>query len=147
MLDKDQIMSSQEDSTARPHGLTMEWWRHQMETFSALLSLCTGNSPVAGEFRSQRPVTRSIDVFFDLHLNKRLSKQPWARWFETPLCPLWRDCNGMSFVSVVEEKKMIVLYGEVRLCVPLNVTVICSSSQNQSSTSSAQTIWFLKGKG
>ena len=31
-----------------------------------------------GEFPAQRPVTRSFDVFFDLHLGKRLSKQPWA---------------------------------------------------------------------
>ena len=45
------------------------WWRHQMETFSALLALCAGNSPVSGEFPSQRPVTRSFDVFFDLCLN------------------------------------------------------------------------------
>ena len=45
-----------------------------METFSALLDLCEGNSPVTGEFPSQRPVTQSFDVFFDLHLNKRLSK-------------------------------------------------------------------------
>ena len=44
------------------------WWRHQMETFSALLALCAGNSPVTGEFPSQRPVTRSFDVFFDLCL-------------------------------------------------------------------------------
>ena len=29
-----------------------------------------------GEFPTQRPVTRSFDVFFDLRLNKRLSKQP-----------------------------------------------------------------------
>ena len=36
-----------------------------METFSALLALCAGNSPVTGEFPSQRPVTRSFDVFFD----------------------------------------------------------------------------------
>ena len=43
-----------------------------METFSALLALCVGNSPVTGEFPSQRPVTRSFDVFFDLRLNKRL---------------------------------------------------------------------------
>ena len=35
---------------------------------SALLALCAGNSPVIGEFPSQRPVTRSFDVFFDLHL-------------------------------------------------------------------------------
>ena len=26
--------------------LTKSWWRHQMETFSALLALCAGNSPV-----------------------------------------------------------------------------------------------------
>ena len=49
-------------------------WRHQTETLSALLVLCAGNSPVTGEFPSQRPVTRSFDVFFDLCLNKRLSK-------------------------------------------------------------------------
>ena len=48
--------------------------RHQIETFSALLALCAGNSPVTGEFPSQRPVTRSFDVFFDLGLIKRLSK-------------------------------------------------------------------------
>ena len=51
------------------------WWRHQMETFSALLAICAGNSPVTGEFPTQRPVTRSFDVFFDLRLNKRLGKQ------------------------------------------------------------------------
>ena len=49
-------------------------WRHQMETFSALLAICVGNSPVPGEFPAQRPVTRSFDVFFYLRLNKRLSK-------------------------------------------------------------------------
>ena len=69
------------------------WWRHQMETFSALLALCAGNSPVTGEFPSQRPVTRSFDVFFDLHLNKRLSKQWWGWWFETPSRLLERHCN------------------------------------------------------
>ena len=42
------------------------WWSHQMETFTALLALCVGNSPVTGEFLSQRPVTGSCDVFFDL---------------------------------------------------------------------------------
>ena len=71
------------------------WWRHQMETFSALLALCAGNSPVTGEFPSQRPVTRSFDVFFDLSLNKQLSKQSRRRWFETILCSLWRQCNVM----------------------------------------------------
>ena len=72
------------------------WWRHQMETFSALLALCAGNSPVTGEFPEQRPVTLSIDIFFVLHLNKRLSKQSWGWWFETPSCPLWCHCNEMA---------------------------------------------------
>ena len=69
------------------------WWRHQMETFSALLAICVGNSPVAGEFPAQRPVTRSFDVSFDLRPNKRLSKQSWGWWFETLSCPLWRQRN------------------------------------------------------
>ena len=64
-----------------------------METFSALLALCAGNSPVPGEFPAQRPATRSFDVFFDLRLNKRFSTQSGDWWFETLSCPLWRHCN------------------------------------------------------
>ena len=135
----------------------MQWWRHQMETCSALLTLCAGNSAITGQrhcvrldprisyaipwwmetlsrdteslqwrhngrddvpnhplhdclvnrlFKAQikenikaphhwpqRPVTRSFDVFFDLRLNKRLSKQSRGWWFETLLRPLWRHCN------------------------------------------------------
>ena len=59
----------------------ISWWRHQMETFSALLALRAGNSPVPGEFPAQRPGTRSFDVFFDLRPNKRLSKQSWGNNF------------------------------------------------------------------
>ena len=58
-----------------------------MKTFSALLAICAGNSPVLGEFPAQRPVTRSFDVFFDLRVNKRLSKQSRGWWFETLSCP------------------------------------------------------------
>ena len=49
-----------------PNEYSMSLWRHQMETFYALLALCAGNSLVTGEFASQRPVTRSFGVFFDL---------------------------------------------------------------------------------
>ena len=69
------------------------WWRHQMEIFSALLANCAGNSPVSGEFHAQSLATRSFDVFFDLRLNKRLSKQSRGWWFETLYHPLWRHCN------------------------------------------------------
>ena len=40
-----------------------------METFSALLAICAGNSPVTVEFPAQRPVTRSFDIFSELCLN------------------------------------------------------------------------------
>ena len=73
--------------------ISISWWRHQMETFSALLAICAANSPVSGEFPAQRSVTRSFDIFFDLRLNKRLSKKSWGWWFETLSCPLWRQCN------------------------------------------------------
>ena len=69
------------------------WWRHQMEIYSALLAICAGNTPVTGEFPAQRPVTRSFDVFFDLRVKKRLSKQSRGWSFETLSRPLWRHCN------------------------------------------------------
>ena len=49
-----------------------------METFSALL--------VPGEFPTHRPVTRSFDVFYDLCLNKQLSKQSWGPPSESAHC-------------------------------------------------------------
>ena len=39
------------------------WWRHQMDTFSVLLAICAGNSPVTSVFPTPKPVTRSFDVF------------------------------------------------------------------------------------
>ena len=66
-----------------------------MEAFSALLSICVGNSPVTGEFPTQKPVTRNFDVFFDVRPNKRLSKQSWGWWFLTPSRPLWRNLNDI----------------------------------------------------
>ena len=79
----------------------LSWWRHQMETFSALLAFCAGNSPVTGEFSAQRPVTRSFDVFFDLRLDKRLSKQSWGWWVETPSRSLWRHCNILCLIWIM----------------------------------------------
>ena len=69
-----------------------------METFSALLALCAGNSPVNGDIPTQRPVTRSFDVFFDLRLNKQVGKQSWGWWSETPTRSSWRQSNGLPLV-------------------------------------------------
>ena len=89
---------------ARLSQIVLSWWHHQGGIFSALLAFCAGNSPVTGEFPSQRPVTRSFDVFFDLRLNWRSSKQSWGWWFQTPSCPLWRHCNGLKYISCCRKK-------------------------------------------
>ena len=81
----------------------MDWVRKGEEPLSMMKSsngnifrvtdpLCGERVP--GDFPAKGPVTRSVDVFFDLRLNKRLSKQSWGWWFETPLRPLWRHCNA-----------------------------------------------------
>ena len=64
--------------------------------FSALLALCAGTLPVTGELPTQRPVTRSFDVFVELCVNKQLSKQPCGWCFQTPVSSLWRHCNACS---------------------------------------------------
>ena len=88
------------------------WWRHPMETFSALLAICAGNSRVPGEFPAQRPVTRSFDVFFDLRLNQRLSKQSWCCWFETLPRPWWRHCNMHKLNAIQSwQRSLVFLYG------------------------------------
>ena len=82
------------------HGLIMK--RHDIEMTSTIMTSSNGNifrvpghlCRVTGEFPAQRPVTWSFDVFFDLGLNKRFSKQSWGWWFETPMRSLWRHCNA-----------------------------------------------------
>ena len=81
-----------------------------METVSALLAICAGNSPVPVEFLAQRPVTRSFDVFPDLHLNKLLSKQSWGSWFETLSRPLWRHRNEYPNTAIKESNLSHNLY-------------------------------------
>ena len=89
------------DRTSYQHfSRTLPWWRHQVVTFSALLAICAGNSPITGEFPTQGPVTRGFDVFFDLHLNKRLSKQSWGWSFETLSRPLLRHRNAQTGIKL-----------------------------------------------
>ena len=56
------------------------------------------------EFPAQRPVTRSFHVFFDLRLDKPLSKQSWGWWFETPSSSLWRHCNAARISDYIRYK-------------------------------------------
>ena len=75
--------------------ISQPWRRYRMETLSSLLALCAGKSPAIGKFASQRPVTWSFGVFFDLRLNQWLSKQLRCRWLETSSRSLWGyfNCN------------------------------------------------------
>ena len=75
--------------------MPLRYWDHIMTSSNhfLFLALCQGNPPVTGGFPSQRPVTRSFDVYFDLRLNIRLCKQSRRRWFETSSRSLWRHCN------------------------------------------------------
>ena len=114
--------------THLPRFAIITWWRHQMETFSALLAICARNSPVSGEYPAQRPVTRSFDVFFDLCLDGRLSKHSWGWWLETQSRPLWRHSNednasirisysvyrGRVLFIVIQHMKIILIYMNFR---------------------------------
>ena len=81
------------------------WWRQN----SYIMMSSNGNifrvtDPLCGSFTghrfpAQRPVTRRFDVFFDLRLNERLSKQSWGWWFETPSRRWWRHCNELCWLS------------------------------------------------
>ena len=85
------------DILSRPQLVNSKfWWLHQIETFSALLSICAGNSPVPGEIPAKRSVTRSFDFFFWSAPDIWLSKQSWGCWFETPSRPVWWHRNGYS---------------------------------------------------
>ena len=78
------------------------------EAFSTLLALCEGNPPVTCGFPSQRPVTRSFHVFFDLRLTRQWNKQPRRWWLNTPSRSLWRHFNVeenlFRVVSVILEQ-------------------------------------------
>ena len=81
------------------HSITWHiWWCHQMETFTALLALCAGNllSPVNSPHKGQWH--RALVFFFDLCLNKQLSKQSRCWWFEMPSRSLWHHCNDSYFM-------------------------------------------------
>ena len=92
--------------------------------------LCAGNSPVAVEFLTQRPVTRSFDVFFDLRLNERLCKS-WCWWFEMPSRPLWHHSND----NPNNEVWTVYIYIYVCMCINLRMYRVAASSSSHA--------WFL----
>ena len=71
--------------------------------FVALLALCAGNSPAT----SQRPMTRSLYILFDLGVNKCLSKRSRSRWFHIQACPP----NCQSYVSFLHIRWIMCAIG------------------------------------
>ena len=91
-------------ASSLPRGYEITWWRHHMKTFPRYWPFVRGihRSAVNFPHKAQWPVvTRSIDVFFDLRLNKRLSKQWRGWWFETPSPSLWRHCTDSTQSNVI----------------------------------------------
>ena len=69
------------------------WRRHQIETFSTLLTLCAGNSPVTLNSPHKGQRGGALEFSLICALNKRLSRQSWGCSFETPPCSSWRHCD------------------------------------------------------
>ena len=97
------------------------WWRHQMKKEFRVTGLLCGEFTGSGEFPTQRPMTRSFDVFFDLRLNKRLSKQPWGWWFETPSRSLWRQCYELTIQKSWGDITEIIRYTLLFWCYNKNL--------------------------
>ena len=70
------------------------WWRHPMGTFSALLTICAGNSPVTVEFPHKGQWRGALMFSFICTWINSWVNNPEAGDFETPSCPLWRHSNG-----------------------------------------------------
>ena len=114
-------------------------------SFFALLALCVGNPPATGGSPSQRPVTRSFDVFFDLRMNKRLSKQSRRRWFVTPPRSPWRHCNEQACQVFGIAYYSDVTWVSWRLKSPATLLFVQLSVQASKKTSKLRITIFVGG--
>ena len=102
-------------------GYLFKVWDRKVRICAVSLMMTSSNGnifrvtgPLCGEFtgprwipHTKRPVTRSFDVYFDLHPNKRLGKQSWGWWFETLSWSLWRHRNGVQKFQVLWNEWLI----------------------------------------
>ena len=120
---------------------SLPWWRYQMETFPRYWPFVRGihRSPV----KSPHKTPRCFDVFFDLRLNKRLSKQSWGWWFMTPSHILWRHCNDeewpcmpplpkmneASFAKYFQSNSPWLFFTKIKLCFFVNYQCLYVASK------------------
>ena len=88
------------------HRVVSTWWRHQMKTFSALLALCAGNSPVIGEFPTQWPVTRSFAVslncaWINSWVNNRSADDLSRHHAPYDVIVMYRECSSVMMHAVL----------------------------------------------
>ena len=88
-----------------PHNDVIKWKHYPRDW-----SFVWGISQVTGEFPIQRPVSRRCDIFSDLRLNERLSKQSWGWWFETPSHPSWCHSNAYMRTRTLTSLYPRILY-------------------------------------
>ena len=81
-----------------------------------------GKPTVTIGFPSERPVTRCLEVFLDLRLNKWLCKQSKRRWFETPLHSLWRHYNEILILT--RSMECIICYEWYNKKAHMNIKII-----------------------
>ena len=106
--------------------INLSWWRYQMETFSALLVICAGNSPVNSPHRDHWPQAVMLSL-----ISKRFSKQSWGWWFETLSPPLCRQCNVLTMcgsrVGISETnsfRSFIFPFFQLKMCTPVRYHVL-----------------------
>ena len=85
-----------------------------MENIFRVTGHLCGNSPAPGEFPAQWPGTRSIDVFFDLRLNKRLSKQSWG-WCLKRYCAHYDVTVLMWYHQTPADTKSWLTFADIML--------------------------------
>ena len=99
----DGLVRAQSWLVVQAQAATLYGWVHddviKRKHFRVTGPLC-GEFTGPGEFPTQRPVTRSFDVFYYLPLNTRLCKPPWGWRFETISWLLWRQCNVVPWIAV-----------------------------------------------
>ena len=98
-----------------------------------------------GEFPTQRPVTRSFDVYFDLCPDKRLGKQLWGWWFETLSHSLWRHRN----VLVQTNFGNWIFIGHLSTSTDQNIiiyTILIHSVESPSMVDPQWNIWYWGSK-
>ena len=90
------------------------WWHHQMKTFSALLAICVGNSPVTSDFLAQRPVTRSFDVFLIcVGINSCINNREAGDLRRHH--PLWRHCNVAALTKTFQNDSIFIWVNEGKI--------------------------------